>query len=93
MGPGPPTFFQGGPNLRVYFCNNTLHECIWYVIGLPSKLKPRKERKSRDVFFKILFVGSGEQKKCYLLIAKKINLRLVNVKLSILTYKRQTSDW
>ena len=56
------------------------------------KIKPRKELKSRDVFFKILFVGWGEHKKCNPLITQKTNLRLVNVKLRILTSKRQTSD-
>ena len=38
-----------------------LHECILNLIDLPSKLKPVKELKSRDVFFKILFVRWGNR--------------------------------
>ena len=33
------------------------------LIGQPSKLEPRKELKSRYVFFKILFVGGGTETK------------------------------
>ena len=29
--------------------------------GLPSKSKPRKHLESRDVFFKVLFVGIGAE--------------------------------
>ena len=50
-----------------------------------------QERAFIDVFFKILFVEWGKQKKRNLLAAKKINLRLVNFKLNILTYKKKTA--
>ena len=65
-GAGPPTFVSGGTlGGLIYAFTSTilpLHECVWNLIGLPSKLKPRKELKSRNVFLKILFVGWGEQK-------------------------------
>ena len=62
----PHIFFRGGPGgALIYAFVSTilpLHECILNLISLPSKLKPRKELTSRDVFLKILFVGWGEQK-------------------------------
>ena len=65
----PHFFFQGGLGGLIYAFISTviqvglpLRECIWNLIGLPLKLKPRKELQSRDVFFKILFVEWGEQK-------------------------------
>ena len=62
-GPGLSHFFSEGALIYAFVSTIlSLHECIWNLIGLPSKLKPRKELKSRDVFFKILFVGRGEQK-------------------------------
>ena len=64
-GPGLPLFFRGGWWALIYVFISTilpLHECIRNLIGLPSKLKRRKELKSRDVFLKFLFVGWGEQK-------------------------------
>ena len=58
-------FFQGPWGVLIYAFISTilpLHESISDLIDLPSKLKPRKELKSRDYFFKILFVGWGRQK-------------------------------
>ena len=58
-GPGP--FFQGsGPWGATIL---PLHDCIYNLTRLPSKLKPRTELKFRDIFFKILFVGWGNYKR------------------------------
>ena len=61
-----PIFFQGGSlgALSYAFISTIipLHECISNLIGLLSKLNPRKELKSRDVFFKNLFVRWGNRK-------------------------------
>ena len=62
MGPWPLHFFFRGELIYAFISTILpLHECISNFIGLPSKLKPRKELKSRDVFFKILFVGWGNR--------------------------------
>ena len=66
-GPWPLHFFfrEGPGGTLIYAFISTilpLHEGISNLKGLPSKLKPRKELKSRDVLFKIVFVGWGRQK-------------------------------
>ena len=63
-GPGPHFFhfFRGALVYEFISTTIPLHECIGNLIGLPSKLKPRKALKSRDVFFKSLLVGRGKQK-------------------------------
>ena len=47
--------------------------------GLPSKLKPRKELKSGDVFFKILFMELREQKKGNLLQSVLLGATMVGI--------------
>ena len=46
---------------------------------IPSKLKPRKELKYGDVFFKTLFMGLGEQKKCNLLQSVLLGATMVGI--------------
>ena len=62
--PGRPLFFQGGRAGGALIIPTILpqHECIENLTGLPLRLEPRKELKSRDISFKILFVGWREQK-------------------------------
>ena len=56
-------FFQGGAwGAPIISTILSLHECIGNLLGLPSRLKPRKDLKSRDVSYKILFAGWREQK-------------------------------
>ena len=53
----------GGPNLRVYFYNIT-SACMCLKPNRPTIKTETQERayKSRDVFFKILFVGWASRK-------------------------------
>ena len=82
----PPLFFRGGLNLRVYFTIIPLHECIGNEIGLSSKLKPRKSLIPETFSLEFCLWG-GRTEKVQSSYSKKINLRLVNIKLSILHAK------
>ena len=95
-GPGPPLFFRGslgGPNLRIYFYNNTSARMCLKLNKPTVEIETQERAEIQRCFLYNFVCGMGEQKKCHLLLVKNINLRLVNVKLSILTFVRQISDW
>ena len=60
----PPTVFQGGWGAQIYAFISTilpLRECICNFIGLPSKLKPRKELNSETSSLKFCLWDGGNR--------------------------------
>ena len=53
-------FFRGSLIYAFISTISPLHKCKWNLIGLPSKLNPKKELKSRDVFKFCLWGGGLE---------------------------------